>query len=96
MSTILVCNLIDGALTLALVQSGLAREANPVMASALAGGPLLFMAVKLLLVSLGVYLLWELRDRRPALIGLAGLAAVYGGLVLYHLRSIHVLASGMS
>lgn len=92
-STILVCNLIDGAITLALVQSGLAREANPLMASALSGGPLLFMSVKLALVSVGVYLLWELRERRAAFLALSGLAVVYGALVLYHLRSIHVLAT---
>jgi hypothetical protein len=91
---ILVLNLVDGMLTLAVVQGGLAAEANPLLDAALTqGGAAWFMAVKLALVSLGVGLLWRLRHRRSALIALASGAAVYSGLLItHHARSVSALA----
>jgi hypothetical protein len=92
-STIIIFNLIDAALTLAVVHSGAAGEANPLMASALAWGSVWFMVVKLGLVSLCVMLLWRLRHRRTA--GFALLASATGYTVLLlvvHTRSVTTIA----
>ena len=91
-ATILVLNLYDAMVTLAVVESGLAEEANPLMRTPLAWGALEFMAVKLGLVSTGVLLLWRLRQVRIAAIGMASLAGVYLCLGAYHMRSLSVLA----
>jgi hypothetical protein len=93
-AAVLVLNLIDGVITLALVTTGTATEANPLMAVALEDwGPVPFMMVKLAMVSLGVLLLWRLRHRRSALVAMGSAAAVYAALLLYHVKSAHVLAT---
>ena len=90
---ILVLNLADAVLTLAIYHTGLAGEANPLMEVALASwGSVWFMAIKLALVSLGSYLLWIHRHRRVAVIGLGSLAAVYCCLAAYHLETVDQLA----
>jgi hypothetical protein len=92
-AVILILNLIDGVLTIALVHGGLATEANPLMEMPLMSwGPTGFMVIKLSLVSLGVALLWRYRQRRTAMFALGSLAAVYCVLALYHVRSVNVLA----
>lgn len=81
---VLVLNLLDLVATLVYVLLGFATEANPVMATVLALGPVVFGAAKLSLVSLGVALLWRLRRfsgaRRAAvlcLVAYIGVAAVH-------------------
>ena len=93
---ILVLNLIDGIVTLAVVHLGAAEEANPLMALSLSWGSLEFMLIKLALVSAGVTLLWRLRQHRYAQVALTSLAAVYGLVFLYHFRSMHVLVTSLS
>lgn len=89
----MILNLIDGVLTIALVHGGLATEANPLMEMPLmTWGPTGFMIVKLSLVSCGVALLWRFRHRRSAMVALGSLAAVYGLLAMYHVKSVNVLA----
>jgi hypothetical protein len=90
-AVIIVFNLIDGLLTLAVVTSGVAGEANPLMAASLSWGGVPFIAVKLALVSLGVYLLYLRRDRPLAHMALVGLTVVYGAIVLYHANSVDAL-----
>lgn len=91
-ASILVFNLIDGILTLLVVNFGLATEANPLMDATLHWGGVPFMLVKTSLVSLGVYLLYLRRERVLASTALFGLSAVYASLMVYHLNSVHALA----
>jgi len=92
-SAIVVLNLIDGVITLAVVYAGAAEEANPLMALSLSWGSVAFMAVKLSLVSLGVLLLWRLRRNSYAAVAMASLTAVYSVVFIYHFRSMSVLVS---
>ena len=87
----LVFNLIDAVLTLALVSSGLAVEANPIMAFFLEVGPLTFMAAKIALVSLGVGVLWHFKRYQLALVGTLAVFGIYTTLLAYHGRSVMVL-----
>ena len=87
----LFLNLADAILTLAVVQSGLAVEANPLMEVLISSSPLLFMFAKLGLVSLGVLLLWRLRERLSAVIGSMGAFSVYNLVVMYHIHSLATL-----
>lgn len=91
-ATVLVLNLFDGAVTLALIHTGLATEANPLMDELLGRGDLHFMGFKIALVSLSVLLLWRLRSRRVAVAALYAAAGAYGLLALYHVRSLDALA----
>jgi len=85
---IVVLNLLDAMFTLAYTGSGLATESNPLMDHVLAASPVLFMLAKLSLVSLGVLVLWRLRDRRAARYGLLGAAGAYTTLLVYHLSGV--------
>lgn len=82
---VVVLNMLDAAWTLALVRVGAADEGNPLMDQALSWGPMRFMLAKLTLVSLSVLLLWRLRDRWSAVIGLFSAAATYLSICGYHL-----------
>ncbi len=93
---VLLLNLLDGVLTLALVSSGLATEANPLMAQALGQSAFHFMAFKISLVSLSVLLCWRLRERRIACLAIYAAAATYGLLGIYHIKSIDLLARFIS
>lgn len=84
---VIIANLFDAIFTIVYTDLGLAREANPLLEPALAGSPLLFMAIKLALVSMGVALLWRLRHRRTAAAGLIASAAAYAWLIAYHLSA---------
>ncbi len=92
-AAVLVLNLADGLFTLAYVHAGLASEANPLMDQALGGGPVGFMMVKLALVSLGVLLLFRLRQRRSASIALVASAVTYSSLFVYHLSAVPSLVA---
>jgi hypothetical protein len=89
---IVILNLIDGLLTLAVVTAGVASEANPLMEATLSWGGVPFIATKVALVSLGVYLLYLRREVRLANAALFGLTAVYAVIVAYHANSIDALA----
>jgi hypothetical protein len=92
-AAVIVLNLADAVFTLLYVHTGLAREANPFMESALGGGSVTFMITKLALVSLGVLLLVRLHPRRAASIGLIGAAVAYSTLFVYHLSAVPELVS---
>ena len=92
-AVVLILNLADAVFTLMYVGSGLAVEANPLMDQAFGGGPMLFMVVKLALVSGGVLLLWRLRQRRTAVVAIAATALAYGFVCFYHLSEAHRLVA---
>jgi len=93
---VLLLNLFDGVLTLALVTSGLAEEANPVMAELIGRGAVQFMAYKMALVSLSILLCWRLRHARIACFAIYGTCATYSLLAIYHFKSIGALARYLS
>ncbi len=90
---IIVLNLLDAMFTLIYTRSGLATEGNPLMDRVLAASPVLFMVAKLALVSFGVLLLYRLRHRRSARIGLLASSCAYMLLLGYHLSAAKHLLS---
>jgi hypothetical protein len=92
LALIVIFNLLDAIFTLLAVASGWATEENPLMDLLLAYSPVQFMVIKLTLVSLGIMLLWRLRDRRVALVSGLGALGVYGLIVSYHLQFFARLA----
>jgi hypothetical protein len=89
---IVLLNLIDGALTLFWVNSGVASEANPLMAEVVQS-PLTFMATKLALVSLGMFLLFRIKRPRVTALAVTGCLAAYTWVFLQHLQEIPYLIS---
>ena len=83
---ILVLNLLDATFTLVWVRAGLAREANALMRELVNEHAILFVIVKVALVTLGSYLLWRQRHRPAAVVGVFLGFLVYYGLLLYHLQ----------
>jgi hypothetical protein len=82
---VLVLNLLDAVLTLVWVHAGIAEEANLLLAHVLEHSSVGFMMVKMGLVSLGVLLLWQQRERLLARAGFAIALFAYGFLLVYHL-----------
>jgi hypothetical protein len=90
---LIVLNLVDAIFTLVYTEGGVATEANPLMATALGASPIAFMLAKLALVSFGVLVLWRLRYRRSAAVGLVGAATAYAWLVVHHVTAATRLVS---
>jgi hypothetical protein len=91
-ASVLILNLLDAIFTIVYTSSGVAVESNPLMSRVLGSSPVLFMIAKLGLVSLGVLLLWRLRDRRAAAFGLIATGTAYATLIAYHLSAVERLA----
>ncbi len=83
---VLVLNLIDALLTLVWVRSGLAREANPLIDQLVNEHAVVFVLVKLGLVSLGSWLLWHRRKRPAAVVAIVAAFLAYYFVLLYHLQ----------
>jgi hypothetical protein len=87
---IFVLNAMDGLLTVFWVLNYHAVEANPFMQDTVHNHPVLFIIVKMSLVLLGSILLWLLRNRPLAVIGLFAVFLVYYFVVIYHMREFDV------
>ena len=83
---VIVLNLFDAVLTLLWVQLGVATEANVLLEGVLSRSAVLFMVVKMALVSLGVGLLWRQRARPLAIFGIALVFCAYATLAVHHVR----------
>ena len=83
---VLVLNLLDALFTLLWVRSGLAREANPLIDRLANENAVGFVLVKLGLVGLGSWLLWQRRRRPFAVIAIVAAFLVYYFILLYHLQ----------
>lgn len=82
---VVVANLLDAVFTMFWVEAGIATEANALMAAVLERSAVGFTIIKLAVVSLGVLVLWRLRNRsRLAVPGLVGCCVAYSSLMLYH------------
>ena len=79
-----VFNTIDTFSTLYLVQVLGLEEANPACRSLLTVSPLLFIAWKLIVQNLALWVLWCFRDRKSVQILTWIPFVVYGLLVAYH------------
>lgn len=84
----LILNLFDAMFTVFHVSAGAATEANPLMAQVLANSPVLFVLTKSALVSLGLLLLWRLRNRATAVAGVFITVATYLSINAYHLHAL--------
>lgn len=89
-ATGLILNAIDAVMTVVWVSTGLAMEANPVLGSLVSDHPVLFVAAKQTLVSLGSWLLWRRRREPLAVIGIFLFFLVYWWLLLVHLRAFRI------
>jgi hypothetical protein len=85
---VLVLNLIDAVMTMIWVLRGDATEANPMMEVVLREHPVLFVATKLGLVSLGSYLLWQHRRKGAAVIAIFVAFLVYYAILTVHLGAL--------
>jgi hypothetical protein len=82
---LLVLNVMDGLFTLIFLQLGLAKEANPLMREAFELSPVGFMAFKLVMVNLGVWVLMTHWTARLARLALTFATLAYGVIVTWHL-----------
>ncbi|MEQ9504046.1 MAG: DUF5658 family protein [Deltaproteobacteria bacterium] len=89
---ILVLNAIDAILTVLWIQLGFASEANPILAELAHGEPVVFVATKLALVSLGVLLLVRHTARRFARAAVGGGLLAYSAVFAFHLSFVVRLA----
>ena len=84
--SVLIMNVIDASLTLYWVRAGWAREANTLIEQLVEEHALLFVTVKLALVSAGSWLLWEYRHKPAAVVGIFLAFMVYYLVLLHHLQ----------
>jgi len=89
--TVLILNLIDALFTLLWIFSGLAREANPFLEQLVIENPVTFAIAKLTLVGMGSLLLWRLRERASAVIGIFVAFLAYYLVLLWHIRFLGLL-----
>ncbi len=83
---LLVLNLLDGIFTIVWVQYFSAVEYNFMLRDLAHGDILLFMLVKLTLVSLGTIYLWRNRDHPLAVVSIFLAFFAYYLVLLYHLQ----------
>jgi hypothetical protein len=84
--SVLVMNLLDASLTLYWVRAGWAHEANTLIERLVEEHAVLFVSVKLGLVSAGSWLLWEYRRQPTAVVGIFVAFVVYYLVLLHHLQ----------
>ena len=92
---VIVLNGVDVVLTVLWVKAGLAREANFLLERLLLDYPVRFVCVKLGLVYLGTWFLWNRRDHRAAVIGIFAVFFVYYILLLYHFEFASIIARSL-
>lgn len=81
---LLLLNLFDALCTITWVELDIAWEANPVMALALEGSPVMFMVSKMALVQAGTWLLAAHQHARAARVALGAGCALYVGIAAWH------------
>lgn len=82
---LLLLNLADGMLTLLWTAMGVAEEANVLWGDLVGSQPVLFMATKLVGVSIAVGFLWLVRTRGLARVGLIVSFIAYACVFTWHL-----------
>ena len=84
LKVLVVLNLYDAICTYIWVTSGVALEANPLMASLLDISAFSFMLTKVLLVNLGIWLIWQNIDHLFAKIATVLVVTLYGLVSIKH------------
>jgi uncharacterized protein DUF5658 len=84
--TVLVLNLLDALFTLVWVRFGYAREANLMIDRLVENHALAFVAVKLGLVGMGSWLLWQRRNHATAVVAIFVAFVAYYLVLLYHVQ----------
>lgn len=84
LKSLLVLNLFDAVCTFIWVTMGYAKEANPLMDYIISTHPPAFILYKVTIVSLGVLLLWRLRDQLFCRIATIPALAVYAAVGIIH------------
>jgi hypothetical protein len=87
---VLLANLADAGLTLWWIDQGHATEWNPIMAHVVER-PVIFTATKVVLVSLGLWLLWLRRDHWLAKRGVLVVSLAFCGVMAMHLAGLMYL-----
>lgn len=87
---IVALNILDGLFTIVWVHGGWANEANPLLADLVVHEPRLFLVFKTGLLCLCLGLLWRLRQRRLAVVGIFATFLGYYALLLYHLDALNL------
>ena len=89
LKSLLVLNLFDAICTYIWVTLGYAEEANPLMDYIISIHPPSFILYKVIMVSLGVLLLWRLREKLfcriatiPATIVYAAVGVIHTGFII--------------
>lgn len=82
---LLMLNLLDGLFTLTFLQLNVAEELNPLMRVAYEHSPTSFMALKLVVVSVGLSLLCMHRSMQLSQRAIQAGAALYIVIDIYHL-----------
>ena len=81
---IVILNVIDAYLTAGWMQLGVIEEANPLMATLLDHGPVVFLNVKFAIVCLGCILLYRRRFLIDSQVGMTGALVVYLWVMTKH------------
>ena len=92
--SLVLLNAIDGILTIFWINTGRFTEANPLMNIPISSHPVLFMLVKMLLVSLGTILLWRNRDHAFAAISIFFCFTVYCFVLTFHFSALNIVLAG--
>ena len=84
LNSLLTLNGIDAVFTTWWIHTGLGTEANPLL-SEIVFEPVSFVLAKILLVSLGCYLLWNRATRKLVWVGVGVCVLCYAAVCVYHL-----------
>ena len=85
-------NLIDAFLTVIWVNSGIATEANPIMAEAMSYGMSFFVLTKISVVVFAMSILWSTRKNALSRISSLLAAISMACLVIYHVVGVFLVA----
>lgn len=85
LSSIVVLCLLDAIFTILWLSTGLAIESNPFMEFLLDKSNLLFLAVKMALTYMSVYILYQYRYKKGAIMTTKILTMLYLTIIIYHL-----------
>lgn len=92
LSVLFLC-VVDAYLTMLLLDTGIAEEANPIMAFYLGYGPQPFIIMKLLLTATPLFFFCLFKDFTITKISLASSIIIYFSIVLYELAIIYKFQS---
>ena len=84
LKSLVILNLYDAICTFIWVTSGLAKEANPLMATLLDLSPFSFMVTKIVLVNLGIWLIWQNAEHKLAKITTIPALLLYSFVSIKH------------